>query len=672
METGSLQESSLFAENRYVNIYRRRYFFASLLAGLIITLIYTPSYDLLEVMELKFLDRRFLWNRYHRNPAEVTVVQVDDHSLMAVNEKSWGRDRFATLVRLLREAGARVIAFDGLFTFETGEGRDQDELFEKALKESGNVVLGYYRSNDRTQRIIRPIPIFEKACAGIGLLEHFSDIDGLSRRMKIAELAGGKVRPSLALLAVGIYLNCNLDKDFQWDGKKLRIAGSRNGQKRNLDLDVDYNGLVYMNFSPKGPIQGTRPLDIEAGCFDVISASDILFSNPEQWRSRIQDRIVLFGYTSPTFHDIFPTVDGNIPGVYLHATFITNLLDGNVVRTLAPGLSWLILAMAGMFISLAFFALRPAWSVAALFSGIGGIWLFGYLGFYWFNLWIPMVRPLFVMVTSFVLVIAARYLVIAFENARMYISVLEKEKLEKDLKTAYKIQKDMLPKKCPRIPGLNIGAFSFPAKQVGGDYYDFFSVDLEKSIFHTVVADVSGKGIPAALIVAMTKTIMHALMAPDLNPAVYLEKINTFLEKEMAKTMYVTAMLLSIDLKQRRGSFVSAGHEAPLHYRASTGKCEVIPTKGFFLGMFQGVTYDSVSVAFEKGDRIILFTDGVLDAVNTLGERFCIENLMDLIQDNPELTAPELADRISSTIMDYSDENNLFDDFTAVVIEFTE
>lgn len=594
-------------------------------------------------------------------------MQVDDASLIEVNEKSWDRRHFKTVVERISAAGARVLAFDGLFTFETQDDPAQDMEFAKVMKKAGNVLLGYYRSNDRTRRIVKPISLFEKASAGIGLLEHYSDIDGLCRRMKIAEVAGGRVRPSLSLLAIVRYLGVDPGKGLTWDPLKARIILTP-PEGKTLEFSCPYDGLVYMNFSPKGPIGGTWPIDLKPGLFDVLPASAILFDRGD-WRSLVRDRIVLFGYSTPTAHDIFSTMDGNIPGVYLHATCITNILDNNLVVQLQDWAKYVILCGMGIISSVVFFTLRPAYSVAAMILGLMVYFGICFGLFSAWAIWIPMAEPLALVLCLFVAILSGRYLVIAFENARMYISVLEKEKLEKDLRTAFQIQKEMLPKDCPVIEGLRIGAFSQPAKLVGGDYYDFFCADLDRGILHSVVADVSGKGIPAALIVAMTKTIMHALMGPNLDPPAYLARINTFLEKELSQTMYVTALFFSLETATGRGEFVSAGHEAPMIFRAITGKCEPFPVRGFFLGMFAGIEYKSVGIQLERGDKVIMLTDGVLDATDDSGRRFESERLRALVEENRDLTAPELAGKLRTTILEYSDESDLFDDFTVIVID---
>lgn len=658
---------TFFSESKLINIYQRKYYLSVIGTGLIGALFMVSGFDLLKVFELRLLDSRYLFSRHQRLPKEVTVVQVDDASLVEVNEKSWDRRHFRAIVERISGAGARVLAFDGLFTFETKDDGAQDMEFANVMRKAGNVLLGYYRSNDRNRRIVRPISLFEEASAGIGLLEHYSDIDGLSRKMKIAEVAGGKVRPSLALLAIARYLGADPNKEMNWDPAKSSMVISPPGG-RKVEFQCPYDGLVYMNFSPKGPIGGTWPIEMKPGLFDVLPASAILYDRGD-WRDLVKDRIVLFGYSTPTAHDIFPTIDGNIPGVYLHATCITNILDGNLVVQLPDWSRYAILFASGIITSVVFFTLRPAFSVAAMILGLMAYFAFCYGIFHVWAIWIPMAEPLALVLCLFVAILSARYLVIAFENARMYISVLEKEKLEKDLRTAFRIQKEMLPKDCPDIDGLRIGAFSQPAKLVGGDYYDFFCADLDRGILHTVVADVSGKGIPAALIVAMTKTIMHALMGPNLDPPAYLAKINTFLEKELGQTMYVTALFFSLEMATGKGRFISAGHEAPMIYRASTGKCEAFPIRGFFLGMFAGVDYKPVEIELDRGDKVIMLTDGVLDATDDSGKRFESERLRALVEEHRDLAAPEMAEKLRTTILEYSDESDLFDDFTVVVID---
>ncbi len=211
-------------------------------------------------------------------------------------------------------------------------------------------------------------------------------------------------------------------------------------------------------------------------------------------------------------------------------------------------------------------------------------------------------------------------------------AAVEREKLERDLNIAQEIQQKLLPKKLPNIPGYDISAFYRAARDVGGDYYDFIPID--KQHIGMIVADVSGKGVSGSLVMTMTRTIVRFEAQRNPSPADTLKKVNRILAREIRRGMFVTAFYLILDVSTHTITFSSAGHNPMVFVRNETGKQWLLNPGGIALGFDRGPVFDSTvkedRLHLKKGDRIILYTDGVVEAMNARKEQFGEKRFYDL------------------------------------------
>ena len=248
----------------------------------------------------------------------------------------------------------------------------------------------------------------------------------------------------------------------------------------------------------------------------------------------------------------------------------------------------------------------------------------------------------------------------------------EKERINTELSMASKIQASMLPDTFPAFPtrrDFDIYATMDPAKEVGGDFYDFFLVDDDHLAI--VIADVSGKGVPAALFMMITKIIIqnHAMMPEP--PGRTLTDANTFLCNNNRMDMFVTAWVGVLELSTGRLRASSAGHEYPAFYRASDGKFELLRGKhGFVLGGMEGMNYKEYELRLEKGDKLFVYTDGVPEATNAENEMFGTDRMIASLNRTGGASLKETLGMVRADVDAFVGHAEQFDDLTMLCVEY--
>ncbi len=243
----------------------------------------------------------------------------------------------------------------------------------------------------------------------------------------------------------------------------------------------------------------------------------------------------------------------------------------------------------------------------------------------------------------------------------------EKERLVKELEIAKGIQQSFLPEKEPEIPGIDIAASNIPAKEVGGDFYDFIPIASDQ--WGLTIADVSGKGVPAALFMALSRTLVRASTTGNPNIRDGIEKANDLICADARTGMFVTLFYAILDAKKKRLKYVNAGHNPPLLLRQPSGGTILLKADGIALGVMDGIKLEEAEVQLEKGDLITLFTDGVTEAINEKEEQFGQQRLLETIEANRTLSAKEIVHKIQEAVADFSGDQPQFDDITLMIIK---
>src|SRR5688572_21307707 len=283
-----------------------------------------------------------------------------------------------------------------------------------------------------------------------------------------------------------------------------------------------------------------------------------------------------------------------------------------------------------------------------------------------------------------ILTLLASQAAVAIENARLYEEIRANEvRLEKEIRFAQRVQAALLPAELPkRIKGVDVAARFAPARELGGDLYDFLAPEPNSLI--VAVGDVSGKGVPAALYSAFagelvrSRTFRRRFTAERSSPAGVLASMNTILHERQLGDYYCTLCYALFDLKRRTVTIANSGLPYPIR-SASNERQDGLPAPapaqvelaGIPLGSFPGSSYDEAAFALSPGDLFVFFTDGVSEAQDALGREFGIARLLRVIEESLDKTARELVDAIFAAVQDFRGETPPNDDMTAVAIRIS-
>ncbi|MCX7624739.1 MAG: SpoIIE family protein phosphatase [Candidatus Sumerlaeaceae bacterium] len=258
---------------------------------------------------------------------------------------------------------------------------------------------------------------------------------------------------------------------------------------------------------------------------------------------------------------------------------------------------------------------------------------------------------------------------LAIENARLTTQLIERQKLEKELELARSIQIALLPKKLPEAPGVSFSAMSVPARKVGGDYYDFF--ELSDGRIALVVADVSGKGMPAAILTATIRASlrMETHVHPDLPLSQLMAAVNAWTCKDVSNNMFVTLFFGIFDPQRRTLEYSNAGHLPPLLFKPD-GSYRQLTAGGCFLGIMEFLDYETEILEIQDGDTLVVLTDGVTDTHNSQKQVFGMERVIATVRDNLHLPPEELRDELYEATLLFRGPEEQFDDVTILVARF--
>jgi phosphoserine phosphatase RsbU/P len=245
-------------------------------------------------------------------------------------------------------------------------------------------------------------------------------------------------------------------------------------------------------------------------------------------------------------------------------------------------------------------------------------------------------------------------------------TLAERKKSEQELALAQETQESLLPRFLPKIQDFRIHAFNHPTRYVGGDFYDF--LQLSSGEWVGVLADVSGKGMPAALLSSMVLGALNMEFRSGAQPQEVLNRVNQLLCQKSLPFQFVTLFLFLLS-PNGNGQFISAGHNPSYLFRAATGRIEPLISDSYFLGMFDHASYQSRALHLGKGDILVVYSDGLTDAQNQREEMFGEDRLLKLIQEEAPSGSRALKQRFLEAIKDFTQGMPQTDDITFVVVE---
>ncbi len=269
--------------------------------------------------------------------------------------------------------------------------------------------------------------------------------------------------------------------------------------------------------------------------------------------------------------------------------------------------------------------------------------------------------------------IAQAFNEITYKFRKSQQSLQDQERLKHEMHLAQEIQQTLLPAEFPKLRGFDIASYYESAKEVGGDYYDF--VEIDKDRIGVVIADVSGKGVPGSLVMTMIRTALRTEARNAKSAADTLRRVNHFVMGDIKKGMFVTVFYAILNSRNRSLNFASAGHNPMILYRPSTQKTYYLNPKGFPVGISlndedlfdRSITDDSIRL--NKGDIVVIYTDGVTEAMNSRRELFGEERLLQVIREYGDLPADDFVAKLKAEITSFTEGQVQNDDISLVVIK---
>ena len=265
-----------------------------------------------------------------------------------------------------------------------------------------------------------------------------------------------------------------------------------------------------------------------------------------------------------------------------------------------------------------------------------------------------------------VLMLLASQVAIIIEKVMLHEQLIEKQRLETQLEVARQVQLQLLPARDPQLEGFEISAYNFPTEEVSGDYYDW--VRIYDDQIGVVIADVSGKGVPAALLMAFLRASLRAATHIGYAPHISMSKVNYLLWESIERNQFVTAFYGILDATNRTLSYSNAGHNPPLLMKVD-GTVRFEERGGVPLGMFRDSRYYEYFETIEPGEVFVLYTDGVTEAMNSTDEEYGRDRLVTAVRACRELPAREMIDFIHRDLMAWTEGRGSNDDVTFFIIK---
>lgn len=265
-----------------------------------------------------------------------------------------------------------------------------------------------------------------------------------------------------------------------------------------------------------------------------------------------------------------------------------------------------------------------------------------------------------------VLLLLASQVAIIIEKVMLHEQLVEKKRLEGQLEVAREVQLELLPASDPKLEGFDICAYNFSTEEVSGDYYDW--VRIYNDQIGIVIADVSGKGVPAALLMAFLRASLRAAIHIGYAPHISMAKVNYLLWESIERNQFVTAFYAVLDASNKTLAYTNAGHNPPL-LMDEDGTARFIERGGLPLGMFRDTRYYEYYLPIETGQTLVLYTDGVTEALNNEGQEYGRDRLERIVREGRSLSARGMIDLIYQDILRWTDGRGSHDDMTFFIIK---
>lgn len=636
----------------------------------------------------------------------VVIVAIDEESLTTVGQWPWPRQKLAELVTKILQGKPAALGLDMILpeTDRTSpeqwvrDAGEMPSLLREAVRRlpshdvrlaealgQGPVMIGVGGlSLDRARpdngplapfRLIDPaggaqspptLPTFngalrsiatiDAAARGHGLLSVDADADGLFRRVPLVSVLSDRLAASMALEML------RLTAKAQWIDLHTKAGAVQGVGVGPLMVPTQSDGSVWIHFSPHDPRRYLRAADVLAGKTDPTA---------------FEQRIVFVSVTGLGLTDLRPTPVGSMPGTEISAQFIENVLDGRLVQRPAwTGLAESALtALFGIFLIVVLRFLRVPWQLLATAAAIAVLIGAGF--WFWRSLTLVDVATPALAQAFVFLAFLAGHSAEGEKHRRQLRRELEERKLalakaEGEMEAGRRIQMGMLPG-AASVAGdkrFDLGALMVPARQVGGDLYDFFKVDERRLFF--AVGDVSGKGVPAALFMALGKSLCRSYALNGAHDAgTIINLANREISRDNPEMLFITMFLGILDLETGEVQFCNAGHDAPYLLKAGTAPLAVDSEGGPPLCVVEDFEYATERLTLKPGDLLCVTTDGVAEAMNGSGALLGAERTKQILSAIPShAMASEVVDELYKAVGRFVDGAEPSDDLTVLAVRW--
>ncbi len=261
----------------------------------------------------------------------------------------------------------------------------------------------------------------------------------------------------------------------------------------------------------------------------------------------------------------------------------------------------------------------------------------------------------------------ANFASIAVANSFSFLEAAERSDIEREAAIAENVQRSLLPKELPTIPGYAIGAYTSPARGVCSDYYDVIQTRADKLLL--AVGDVAGKGVAASLVLVMVRSILNLITASTKDAATLLQWINRGITGKVDTDHFATLGLAALDASSGEIELANAGHQPAIIYRAEADTLQAVEIKTVPIGVERTTVFESRRFRLGKGDILALYTDGIVETVNAQGKQFGVKNLGALIRSCRGLSPDQIVERVRSEVMDFAAQARQHDDQTLLILK---
>jgi len=255
----------------------------------------------------------------------------------------------------------------------------------------------------------------------------------------------------------------------------------------------------------------------------------------------------------------------------------------------------------------------------------------------------------------------------ALEVARLYQVAVEKARMERELQMARQVQASLIPTSMPQVPGWELASDWRPALEVAGDFFDL--VATEDGQLSLVIADVSGKGMPASLFMVFARSVLRASMEQAASPAEGLARANRLIAQESRASAFVTLFYARLTVQTGDLTYVNAGHNPPLLFRSATGEIVLLTRTGMAMGVLDDISYEQESVRLEPGDTLLFYTDGLTEAFNSDREEFGMERLKQVVREHQGGSAGGLVTALEAAVDGFTSGAPASDDITLLALK---